>query len=356
MANTDNKLRLSAQETTRVKLIELFSTYGYNKYEMAQFESYEVYLKNKDYIDGTSIVTFTDARGKLLALRPDVTLSIVNNLPSEGRVRKYYYDENVFRRDKAGDYRELHQLGVEYIGGEGQYPECEILLMAVKALANISDVYVLTVGHLAVLDAVLVPLMLAPEVRNRALEFIRAKAFHSLKKLLADVHADESAAQKLIELSSLEGEADDILPKAAKLVKGTPAERSVNELAEAAKVVRAAGFKGFKIDFSLAEDFRYYNGIVFRGYVSGVSAAILSGGRYDNMLARMGRCERAVGFGLDFSLAHGILSANVDYDVMLIGSDAAKLMETAEKLRRDGKRVLVADKDDAAVKAERVFV
>ena len=101
----------SRDERISGKLTRLFRLYGYEKYRMGKFESYEVYLKNKDYIDGDTIVTFTDSQGKLLALRPDVTLSIVNNLTADNAQKKYYYDENVFRRDKNGEYREQHQIG-----------------------------------------------------------------------------------------------------------------------------------------------------------------------------------------------------------------------------------------------------
>jgi ATP phosphoribosyltransferase regulatory subunit len=41
---------------------------------------------------------------------------------------------------------------------------------------------------------------------------------------------------------------------------------------------------------------RYYNGIVFQGYVPGVPSCVLSGGSYDRLLKRMGKKGRGIGF------------------------------------------------------------
>ena len=47
-----------------------------------------------------------------MALKPDVTLSIVKNAPeASGVVQKVYYSENVYR-----DYREIMQAGLEGVG------------------------------------------------------------------------------------------------------------------------------------------------------------------------------------------------------------------------------------------------
>ena len=104
------------EEILRASVTGLFCGYGYERYRPARFESYEVYRKNKDYIDGDTIITLTDAGGKLLAIRPDVTLSIINDLPQDGKPRKYFYDESVFRRDSCGEYHDLRQIGAEYVG------------------------------------------------------------------------------------------------------------------------------------------------------------------------------------------------------------------------------------------------
>ena len=65
---------------------------------MKKFEEYDFYSENKDFLASEGIITFTDADGRLLALKPDVTLSILKNFKEEkGCVKRLYYNENVYR-------------------------------------------------------------------------------------------------------------------------------------------------------------------------------------------------------------------------------------------------------------------
>ena len=65
-----------------------------------------------------------------------------------------------------------------------------------------------------------------------------------------------------------------------------------------------AGFAGsdiedrIQIDFSATGDLRYYNGIAFKGFISGIPGSVLSGGQYDALMKKMGRRDRAVGFAV----------------------------------------------------------
>ena len=46
-----------------------------------------------------------------------------------------------------------------------------------------------------------------------------------------------------------------------------------------------AGYGGFvRFDLGLVHQIDYYTGVVFRGYVEGAGAPVLSGGRYDNLV------------------------------------------------------------------------
>jgi len=77
-------------------LRSIYHRYGYGRYKMSKFEEYELYARNKDFLISDSIITFTDTNGKLMALKPDVTLSIVkNSRDASAYVQRLYYDENV---------------------------------------------------------------------------------------------------------------------------------------------------------------------------------------------------------------------------------------------------------------------
>ena len=74
-----NDTVLKSDESAAFALRSLYKSYGYCHYKMSKFEEYALYIKNKDFLVSDGIITFTDTSGKLLALKPDVTLSIINN-------------------------------------------------------------------------------------------------------------------------------------------------------------------------------------------------------------------------------------------------------------------------------------
>ncbi|MBR2324197.1 MAG: ATP phosphoribosyltransferase regulatory subunit, partial [Clostridia bacterium] len=109
---------LKPNEKAVFSMRDMFVKSGYKRFKMSKFEEYDLYSKNKEFLVSDQIITFTDTNGKLLALKPDVTLSIIKNtkFDREG-VQKYYYDENVYRAsENGGSYKEILQTGLECMG------------------------------------------------------------------------------------------------------------------------------------------------------------------------------------------------------------------------------------------------
>lgn len=79
--------------------------------------------------------------------------------------------------------------------------------------------------------------------------------------------------------------------------------------------------------------------------MDGIPEGILSGGRYDKLMRKMGRKAGAVGFAVYLDLLERLNEVRDDYDVdtvLLYGDDAnmGELMRTVDCLVRDGKSVL----------------
>ena len=70
---------LKNEERAILKLRSLYKKYGYMPFKMSKFEEYDLYVRNKDFLISDRVITFNDTNGKLLALKPDVTLSIIKN-------------------------------------------------------------------------------------------------------------------------------------------------------------------------------------------------------------------------------------------------------------------------------------
>ena len=98
-----NESVLQRNERYVYALRELYFRYGFTPYRMSKFEEYDLYARNKDFLVSDNVITFTDTDGKLMALKPDVTLSIIKNSKDEPDViRKVSYNENVYFVCKFG--------------------------------------------------------------------------------------------------------------------------------------------------------------------------------------------------------------------------------------------------------------
>ena len=108
---------LKSEEKAIYSLRSLYKRYGYMPFKMSKFEEYELYARNKDFLISDRIITFTDTNGKLLALKPDVTLSIIKNGEDKpGIKQKVYYNENVYRiSGSTHQFKEIMQTGLECI-------------------------------------------------------------------------------------------------------------------------------------------------------------------------------------------------------------------------------------------------
>jgi len=146
-------LDLQKEEEAVFLLRSLYEKYGFSQYKMNKFEEYDLYVQNKDFLISDGIITFTDTNGKLMALKPDVTLSIVkNSTEEEGCVEKVYYDENVYRVSSGSNsFKEIRQVGIECIGAVDFYQISEVLCLAAKSLKTLSEETVLDISDFGVL-------------------------------------------------------------------------------------------------------------------------------------------------------------------------------------------------------------
>ena len=287
---------LKNEERITFALRSLYARFGYVQYKMSKFEEYELYMNNKDFLISSDIISFTDTNGRLMALKPDVTLSIVRaSRPGPGLVQKVYYDENVYRISKSSrSFREIRQVGLECIGDVDDYCIGEVLTLACESLRMIWPEHRLNLSHLGIVGAILDDLGLRGEARKQAVKFIGEKNLHELAALCRENGAQDEALQRLEKLVSCSGAPEAVLPALRAL--GCD-EAAVGQLEALAALLAANGvLRSVNIDFSVLSDMSYYNGIAFKGFVAGVPAAVISGGEYDKLVSRMGKPGGAIGF------------------------------------------------------------
>ena len=337
---------LRADEQAGLRLRKLYGQHGYQPYRMSKFEPYDLYVKNKSFLVSKNILTFTDTDGRLMALKPDVTLSIVKNAqPPAGGLEKVYYHENVYRTTSAGlGFREIMQTGLECIGDLDMAAMGEVLALAAKSL-HLLDCggYLLDLGHMGLVSGLLENVR-EESVKERLLEELGRKNAPALEHLCAQAGVERELAERLCRLAQMYGPPAQVLPRLRELASGKQAEAALAELDGLCRIMESLGLlDGLRLDFSIANDMRYYNGIIFRGYLPGLASGVLAGGRYDNLLRRMGKTGQAIGFAVYLDQLE-LLDKGSEYDVdilLLYGpeADPAAVAAKAAGLAADGRSV-----------------
>ncbi len=342
-----NESLLKSDERAVYALRALYKRYGYMPFKMSKFEEYDLYVRNKDFLISDRIITFNDTNGKLLALKPDVTLSIIKNGEDEvGCKQKVYYNENVYRvSGSTHQYKEIMQTGLECIGDIDMYDIFEAVSLAAASLALISEDFVLDVSHLGVLSALLDESSEDNNFRREAAHHIAEKNPHDLARVCADYGVDADKAALLGGFIGIYGDMASVIARLEPLCVSPAAAQALDELrALYALLANTPYADRIHFDFSIVNDMNYYNGIVFKGFLSGICEGVLAGGQYDKLMRKMGRRSGAVGFALYLDLLEGLqdTSSDFDVDVLLLydeNTPMRALVERMNTLTADGKLV-----------------
>jgi len=334
------KYNLKGEEKVLFRLRSLYSSFGYKTYKMSRFEEYDLYARNKDFLVSSNIITFNDTDGKLMALKPDVTLSIVRSIKDKsGTVSRICYGENVYRvSSSSGTFREIMQAGLECIGDVGLLELCEVASLAQMSLKAISKDSILTISHIGIVESLLnkIPEGLASEAA-KALAARNVSALEALSEANAEY---SEVLSKIAKLATISGSSDEVFSQLSEM--GVD-KKSLSEL----KTITASlDPKMMRIDFSILDGMKYYNGIVMRGYVKGVPTAVISGGQYDKLMKRMKKKSRAIGFAVYLDSLERLLEEVSEYDVDVVlrygeNDDIASVLKKAQKLRDEGKSVVI---------------
>ncbi len=343
------------------RLRELYGQYGYTYYKMSKFEEYDLYVRSKSFLSSEHIPTFTDIDGKLMALKPDVTLSIVKNAnPVSGALEKVCYNENVYRADSGSHgYREILQAGLECIGQIDLYAAAEVVLLAVRSLEAVGGGdCLLNLSHLGVVTGLLEAIGAAEPARAALLTAIGEKNAPAIAALCRQWHIGEAYRRQLCQIALLRGRPEEVLPPLRTIAANEAMTAGLQELTDICGLLGPLT-RHVCIDLSMVDDAHYYSGLILRGFLPDLPRAVLSGGRYDSLLRQMGKTGGAVGFAVYLSLLerYGLEEAGCDVDVLLLCGPSVspwRAMAEAEALRAQGLSVRVERAVPKGLKAREI--
>ena len=289
---------LQPKERASFALRALYEAAGCRKYHMGRFEEYGLYQENRSFLSSEQVITFTDLDGRLLALKPDVTLSIAKTAqPAPSETLCYYYHENVYRPSaESHTFKEISQMGLEMLGAVGEAQVQQAVGLAARSLDALGAEWVLEVSHMGYLFGLFDALGVPDAARAKLLEKLREKNAHELRAA-AGAAGLADAADTLCSVLNLCGSYADTLAKAAALCRNDAMRAAVAELEALAVPLEKAGGV-IRLDMTLAGEMEYYNGLVFQGYLKALPRPLLKGGRYDLLMQKFTPGAGAIGFAV----------------------------------------------------------
>ena len=303
---------------------QVFAARGYVPIETPTLEVMDV-MQAGGRLPGSPF-RFFDARGDLLAMRPDVTLQVARMCATrladvEGPLR-FRYTQRVFREaetEMQATAREHTQIGIECIGVAGTQADAEVVSLLAQALeaAGVRS-FSLAIATVGVLRALLDRSGAQPAWRAQVLEAYHASNFVELDRLTdaAFLAASPDAAgvapayaQAVRALARIRG-GREAIDQVRALVAPLGCEDGLDDFACTYDALAEAGLaERILVDFSVMSSFDYYTGIVFEAYAPQVGTPLGSGGRYDNMIGAYGTPRPAAGFA--FLLEQALVAASV---------------------------------------------
>lgn len=339
-------------------LEKTFESFGYDEVITPTVEYYKIFSIDDECMDEEKIYKFFESSGRILALRPDMTLPIARVVSTkmkevEAPIR-LRYTSNIFRvnRKFGGKKNEYTDLGVELIGVPELDGDIEALTMALEGFKklNISN-FKLEIGNIKFFNEIFDKSKIKEDEKEKLAELIEEKSLIELEKFLNCLEIEESKKNFLKRLPWLFGD-EDILNNDIEFKDDKDVMEAILYLKKINKILKELGYEGnITFDLGMVPGVNYYTGIIFKGYIEGARAPVLSGGRYDNLIKSFGRDLPAVGFSIDVDLILENINFNNEEKIKeyIIYYGKNKLVQAIKKsraIRDKGIRVKLLASDE----------
>ena len=255
---------------------EVARRWGYREVCTPEFEDLDLFTMRSGVGIIEEMYVFLDKGGRKLALRPEITASVIRMYVNEAKVAKkplrWYYFADCFRyeRPQKGRYRQFWQFGVELIGADTALADAEMVILAADMLNATGVMYDLRVGHLSFMKQLLQDL--EPNIQRRVMSYLDKKDFKGLAVTLEAMKKPDlyQSLTALIDCREL-AEAFDI--------SGLVPEKE--RIEQTIGILDATDVK-YTLNFGIARGLDYYTGMVFEGFAPNLGAEnqILGGGAY----------------------------------------------------------------------------
>lgn len=336
------------------KARNLFRSRGYREIETPTIEFYDVFSARQNVLSQETMFKFCDKEGRLLALRPDLTVPAVrvatSKLKDAEKPLLLFYIGNSFRFNGSGGgkQKEYTQAGIELIGAEGSNADAEVIAAAVALLkeSGLKD-FKIDIGQVEFFKGLVEEIKLTEEETEALREAIDNKDYLGLEKMIQDREIPKDVKALLRNLPGLFG-SKEIIEEIGQMQINTRSRKALSNLKEVLEILEDYGYGDVvSVDLGMLPGLDYYTGIIFRGFTYGIGFPVCSGGRYDGLAETFGEPSPATGFSLGVNLLIAAMhrqkltrpQLDVEYFIVYEREQRKLAFQEAERLKGEGWRV-----------------
>lgn len=336
------------------KLHHVLKLYSYHDIETPTFEFFDIFNRDKGSVPSNEMYKFFDRDNNTLVLRPDITPSIARC------VAKYYADEDFPVRlcytgntyintlKLQGKLKETTQIGAELINDDSTAADAEIISTVIDCFKEIGiKDFQIEIGSMDYFVGLVKESGISEETAVRIKEYINIKNFFGLSEYLKELNVPDNIKEAFLAFDSLFG-GEEMIDRAISYVAN---DMSVQACERLRRIYKALSYYDYEanigFDLSMLDGYNYYTGIIFRGYTYGTGNAIVTGGRYNNLLKQFGKDAPSIGFAFKVDELMNAMNRQ-DIEIPVERTDSIVLYEIenqeaaiafAMKKRADGRSV-----------------
>ena len=369
------------RNAVRRRMQEILERWGYSEVSTPTFEHLELFTIKSGPSIIDEIYAFQDKGGRDLALRPELTASVmrmyVGELQKAAKPLRLHYFGNCFRyeRPQRGRFREFWQLGAELVGSDRPDAEAEAIALAQELIKSAGVSGDLHLGYLGLIRAMM--RTIPASERPTLMRFIDKKERTLLAEKLQEIGRDHLGLLELIDLKGrraldraaemaedLAKMSDDLMEdeveagdseiasaagdRVARSDRAAPADLDLAHFAELVDLLATYGVEA-TVDFEIVRGLEYYTGTVFEIYATGLGAQnqICGGGTYSLAALLGGQETRSTGFGIGFDRIMEIVTLEerppAPVAVVFVPQVRAEAIRAARALRSSVPQPIVLD-------------
>ena len=284
---------------------EQFYSRGYSEIITPGLEFFDVFNLRSRHFPQEDLYKLVDRKGRLLVLRPESTMPIARvvatrlkeaTLPLRLCYNQCAYNVSTQMRGRSD---QVVQAGIELIGSSEKIADLEVIETAAAVLDKCSPGnFSLEIGDIGFFNELMNQLDVDDNMKETIRNFIETKNYPALNDILDNI-GKNNVTKALKMLPRLFG-GEEVFEKASKLFSDENTDAVLLKLKELFHEVEKLGCKGkITVDLGMVNKNDYYTGVILKGYIEGYGEPVLSGGRYDKLIAEFGYDVPATGFAVN---------------------------------------------------------